>query len=212
MSLFGNMYIGYSGLYTDTIATRVSADNIANLNTVAFKGSRTEFASRLVRESEVFGRERGIGSAVKDIRSLFTQGPIQTTDVPTDLAISGKGFFVLADKKGNFYYTRDGQFFINDADKDHFTLQNALGMSLLGADPTATSADLATLKPYIIPKVMSSKATSTLSAELILDARTPVNSQSLLDKYDASLRPDKPLEEGAYNWVFDWYIYDQAER
>ncbi len=210
MSLFGNMYIGYSGLYTDTIATRVSADNIANLNTVAFKGSRTEFASRLVRESEVFGRERGIGSAVKDIRSLFTQGPIQTTDVPTDLAISGKGFFVLADKKGNFYYTRDGQFFINDADKDNFTLQNALGMSLLGADPTATSADLATLKPYIIPKVMSSKATSTLSAELILDARTPVNSQSLLDKYDASLRPDKPLEEGAYNWVFDWYIYDQT--
>lgn len=210
MSLFGNMLVGYTGLYSDSVATRVTADNITNLNTVGFKGSRTEFANTLLRASGVFGREKGYGANIKAIRPLFTQGAIQTTDVPTDLAIAGKGFFVLGDGKGNHFYTRDGQFFINEADKDHFTLQNALGMSLLGADPEVTSADLTTLKPYLIPKVMPAKATSTLSAELILDARTPTNATTLIDKYDATLRPDKPLEDGSYGWVFDWYLYDQT--
>ncbi|MGC9109429.1 MAG: flagellar hook protein FlgE [Caldimicrobium sp.] len=210
MGLFGTMYIGYTGLFSDTIGTKVTADNITNLNTVGFKGSRTEFANMLVRASEVFGREKGYGSRIKDIRTLFTQGSIQTTDIPTDLAIVGKGFFVVSDNKGNIYYTRDGQFFINEVDKDHFTLQNALGMNLLGADPDANTADITTLKPHLIPKVMPAKATSLLSAELILDARTPVNTSSLVDKYDATLRPEKPLEEGSYAWVFDWYLYDQT--
>ena len=209
MSLFGTMFVGYTGLYSDSLATKVTADNITNLNTVGFKGSRFEFANMIVRQSEVFGRERGYGTNVKAIRPLFTQGAIQTTDVPTDLAIVGKGFFILQDKKGNIFYTRDGQFFINEADKDHFTLQNALGMSLLGADPKTTSADLKTLKPYLIPKVMPAKATSTIFAELIFDSRTPVNTNTLIEKYDATTRPDKPLEDGSYSWVFDWYVYDQ---
>ncbi|MEZ0344403.1 MAG: flagellar hook-basal body complex protein [Caldimicrobium sp.] len=210
MSLFGVMYVGYTGLYSDSMATRVGADNITNLNTVGFKGSRTEFANMLLRESEVFGREKGYGTNVKTIRPLFSQGPVQTTDIPTDLAIAGKGFFILQDDKGNIFYTRDGQFFINEVDKDHFTLQNSLGMNLLGADPEAKTADLTTLKPYLIPKVMPAKATSTLSAELILDARTPTNTTTLIDKYDATTRPDKPLEDGSYSWVFDWYIYDKT--
>lgn len=210
MSLFGTMFIGYTGLFSDTLATKVTADNITNLNTVGFKGSRVEFANELIRAQEVFGREKGYGTNIKTVRTLFTQGGIQTTDVPTDLAIVGKGFFVVQDKKGNYYFTRDGQFFINEADENHFTLQNALGMYLLGADPTATTASLTTLKPYLIPKVMPAKATTTISAELVLDARAPVNTQTLIEKYDAGARPEKPLEDGMYSWVFDWEIYDQT--
>jgi len=206
MGLFGTMFIGYSGLYSDSLATKVTADNITNLNTVGFKGSRTEFAERLVRYSEVFGKERGYGTNIKDIRTLFTQGGIQTTDIPTDLAIVGKGFFVVDDGKGNRFFTRDGQFFVNEVDEHYFSLQNALGMYLLGADPQATTADLASLKPNLIPKVMPAKATSKLSAQLVLDARKPINSETLIDKYDANNSP--PLEEGKYDWVFDLYVYD----
>lgn len=210
MGLFGVMYVGYTGLYSDNVATKVVADNITNLNTVGFKGSRFEFANMLLRASEVFAREKGYGTNVKTIRPLFTQGAIQTTDVPTDLAIVGKGFFVLKDNKGNIFYTRDGQFFINEADQDHFALQNSLGMNLLGADPGAETADLNTLKPYLIPKVMNAKATSIISAELIFDARIPANTTTLIERYNALARPDKPLEDGSYSWVFDLNIYDQT--
>ncbi|MFN3922012.1 MAG: flagellar hook-basal body complex protein, partial [Caldimicrobium sp.] len=149
MGLFGTMFVSYTGLYSDSLATKVTADNITNLNTIGFKGSRTEFANILIRAQEVFQREKGYGTNVKTIRTLFTQGGIQTTDLPTDLAIVGKGYFVVSDRKGNHYYTRDGQFFINEVDNNYFGLQNSLGMSLLGADPTAKDADLNTLKPTL---------------------------------------------------------------
>lgn len=208
MGIFGTMFIGYSGLYSDSLATKVTADNITNLNTVGFKASRTEFGDELLRSGEVFHKEKGYGTFVKHIRTLFTQGSIQTTDVPTDLAIIGKGFFVLSDDKGNYFYTRDGQFFINEVDENHFSLQNALGMYLLGADPKATSVSLPDLKPNLIPKLMPAKATSTIEAHLNLDSRKPANNESLINKYDATLDPNKPLEDGRYDWVYDLYVYD----
>lgn len=208
MGLFGTMYVGYTGLFTDSLATKVTADNITNLNTTGFKGARSEFADSLVRYSEVFGRERGYGTHIKAIRTLFTQGGIQTTDLPTDLAINGKGYFIVSDTKGNYFYTRDGQFFINEVDKDYFGLQNSLRMSLLGADPKVEKGDLQGLKPTLIPKVMPAKATSILAPHLILDSRKPINSQTLIEKYDAQLSPQTPLTEGKYDWVFDLYMYD----
>ncbi len=207
MGLFGTMFVGYTGLYSDSIATKVSADNITNLNTTGFKGSRTEFADKLVRYSEVFGKERGYGTSVKQIRTLFTQGSVYTTDLPTDLAISGKGFFIVSDKKNNFYYTRDGQFYINEVDENHFGLQNSLGMNLLGISPELTHPTIGDLKPTLIPKVMPPKATSLLKPHIILDATKPVNSYSSVAQYDASANPEKPLPDGYYNWVFDLDFY-----
>lgn len=208
MGLFGTMFVSYTGLYSDSLATKVTADNITNLNTIGFKGSRTEFANILIRAQEVFQREKGYGTNVKTIRTLFTQGGIQTTDLPTDLAIVGKGYFVVSDRKGNHYYTRDGQFFINEVDNNYFGLQNSLGMTLLGADPTAKDADLNTLKPTLIPKTMPAKMTSILSPHLILDARKPVNPETLIQKYDAVSNPQAPLEGGKFDWVFDLFMYD----
>ena len=96
MSIFGTIYTCYSGVCTTTTGMRVIADNIANLNTTGFKGSRYEFTNELVSATqEVFNKEKGIGSTIKDIRPLFIQGSITTTDIPTDLAISGKGFFIV---------------------------------------------------------------------------------------------------------------------
>jgi len=210
MGLFGTMYTGYTGVYCMTTGMKVVADNISNLNTIGFKKSRYEFMDQLVRATqEVFTPERGVGSFIKAIRTIYSQGGITTTDIPTDLAISGKGFFIVEDQKGNIYYTRDGQFFINEVDKDHLALQNSLGMFLLGADPNATTADLASLKPYLIPKIMSAKATSNIHAELILDSRKSVNDKTLIQKYDALSNPSQPIADNNYDWVFNWSIYDE---
>ena len=210
MGLFGTMYVGYTGVYCMTTGMKVVADNISNLNTIGFKESRYEFMNELLNATqEVFTPEKGAGSFIKTIRTIYSQGGITTTDIPTDLAISGKGFFIVEDQKGDIYYTRDGQFFINEVDKDHLALQNSLGMFLLGADPNATTADLATLKPYLIPKIMSAKATSKISAEITLDSRVDPNQKTLIEKYDAVANPNKPLSENEYDWVFDWSIYDE---
>ncbi|MFN3505787.1 MAG: flagellar basal body protein, partial [Caldimicrobium sp.] len=83
MGIFGTLFVGYTGLYSDSLATKVCADNITNLNTVGFKGSRFEFANLVVRVQEVFASEQGYGTGPNTIRTLFTQGGIQTTDVPT---------------------------------------------------------------------------------------------------------------------------------
>ena len=62
MSLFGNMFVGYTGLATNTIGMRAVADNVANLNTTGYKESKVEFMNQLVRTCDVFGEEKGCGS------------------------------------------------------------------------------------------------------------------------------------------------------
>ncbi len=209
MSIFGTIYTCYSGVCTTTTGMRVIADNIANLNTTGFKGSRYEFTNELVSATqEVFNKEKGIGSTIKDIRPLFTQGSITTTDIPTDLAISGKGFFIVSSPNGDIFYTRDGQFSVNEVDEDHFALQNSLGLYLLGADPTATTADLSSLRTYLIPKTMPPQGTSEINLQLIFDSRKPVEvtDDPLWQNYDATR--ESPLENRQYDFVWDLPIYD----
>jgi flagellar hook protein FlgE len=209
MGIFGTIYTCYSGVCTTTTGMRVTADNIANLNTTGFKGSRYEFANQsIIATNEAFTKEKGLGSKVKDIRTLYTQGGINTTDIPTDLAISGKGFFIVSDKKGDIFYTRDGQFFVNQVDENHFALQNSIGLFLLGADPTAETADLASLKPYLIPKVMPPQGTSEINLQVIFDSRKSVEEidDPLWGNYNAT--QEVPFNEGKYEFFWSLPIYD----
>jgi flagellar hook protein FlgE len=86
----------------------VTSNNIANANTTAFKASRAEFA-------DVFSGEAiGIGNGVRlaDVRQEFTQGNVDITGRQLDLAISGKGFFIVNDS-GARLYSRVGAFGLN---------------------------------------------------------------------------------------------------
>ncbi len=209
MGVFGSIYTCYSGICVTSLGLHVTSDNITNLNTTGFKGSRCEFMDKVAYASgELFTGQKGLGSFVKDIRTLYDQGSIITTDVFTDLAILGKGFFVISDQKGNFFYTRDGQFFVNEVDENHFALQNSLGLYLLGADPTVTTADLTSLRPYLIPKVMDPKGTGEISLQLILDSRKSAEevNDPLWSNYDGT--KEVALSEGKYDFVWDLPIYD----
>ena len=209
MGVFGTIYTCYSGVCTTTTGMKVVADNIANLDTTGFKRSRYEFENETAAATqEVFVKEKGLGSMVKSIRTLYTQGGITTTDVPTDLAISGKGFFIVSDQNGNIFYTRDGQFFINEADENHFALQNSLGLYLLGADPAATTADLTSLRTYLIPKVMPPQGTNEVNLQVIFDSRKSLETTDdpLWQNYDATR--ETALEDGKYDFVWSLPIYD----
>jgi len=97
----------------------VIGNNIANVNTTGFKGSRVDFSEAFDQQlsSGVGGVPMQIGTGVTTsaITAQFVQGSISNTSVPTDLAVSGGGFFVVQDTlSGAQFVTRDGSFHVDD--------------------------------------------------------------------------------------------------
>jgi flagellar hook protein FlgE len=110
--MIGSLFAGITGLNANAMAMRVIGDNIANVNTTAYKGNRASFANIL---STSLGGEtalRSVGRGVRfwDATTQWSQGSLENTANPTDLAINGKGFFVVKDASGSPLYTRAGQF------------------------------------------------------------------------------------------------------
>lgn len=110
--MIGSLFAGITGLNANAMAMRVIGDNIANVNTTAYKGNRASFANIL---STSLGGEtalRSVGRGVRfwDATTQWSQGSLENTANPTDLAINGKGFFVVKDAGGSPLYTRAGQF------------------------------------------------------------------------------------------------------
>jgi flagellar hook protein FlgE len=96
----------------------IIGNNIANSNTVAFKSARADFADMLSQTLEAPTAEGGtaaiqVGSGVTTaaVRNLYEQGSLAKTNVETDLAISGEGFFVVRNTAdGEQFATRAGDF------------------------------------------------------------------------------------------------------
>ena len=136
-----SLYSGVSGLRSFQTKLDVIGDNIANVNTVGFKGSRVMFHD--VLSQTVAGatgpaddrggtnpRQIGLGTTTGSIDVLHTPGSWMTTNVPTDLAIEGEGFFVVEDQTGQRFLTRAGNFYI-DADRN---LVTSGGLRVVGTD------------------------------------------------------------------------------
>ena len=129
MSLLSALYTGVSGLQTFGDSLQVIGDNIANVNTTAFKASRAEFEDLLSQTINVGSGRSQLGRGVQlgVISSNFSQGSFSNTDRLTDLAINGNGFFVVSDGADTFY-TRNGAFTLN-TDGD---LVTSTGLQLQG--------------------------------------------------------------------------------
>jgi flagellar hook protein FlgE len=122
----------------------VVGNNIANINTIGFKGSSPIFQDILSRS---IGRDTGSGGSqvgrgvmLWGITPSFAQGAFQSTDVATHLAIQGNGFFVMGDDDDNEFYTRAGDFFFS---KD-YNLVNANGLNVMGWTSRDSSGDVDT--------------------------------------------------------------------
>jgi flagellar hook protein FlgE len=126
MGLSSTLFTGLSGLNVNQTRLNVVGNNIANVNTVAFKASRALFKPQFyVTDSGGtpadgdFGgsnpSQRGLGAVVATIEKDFGAGSIEPTGKLTDMAIEGDGFFVVqgSDQK----YTRDGSFNLNEANQ-----------------------------------------------------------------------------------------------
>jgi len=117
MAIFGALGTARSGLVATGAALSVIGNNIANVNTVGFKGSRTEFADLLSAQGGGGSAGKiGLGTRIGNISASFTQGNIESTGRPTDLAIEGNGFFVIGTGDGNVF-TRAGNFSLDSTGK-----------------------------------------------------------------------------------------------
>jgi len=105
--------VALSGLNAATADLEVISNNIANVNTTGFKGSRAEFADLFANSG--FGNSKtaiGSGTRLVDVAQQFSQGSIQYTNSGLDMAITGEGFFTLKTDAG-YAYTRAGNFQID---------------------------------------------------------------------------------------------------
>ena len=120
-----SLFAGVSGLRNQQTRMDVIGNNVANVNTVAFKAGRVTmkegFAQLLQGASRPPGDQGGInpiqiglGSQIGSIDQLYTQGNLETTGQATDLAIQGDSMFVVR-KANQSFYTRSGNFQL-DAD------------------------------------------------------------------------------------------------
>lgn len=105
---------GVSGIQQMQQRMNVIGNNIANVNTTGYKAARTIFEDAFSQNLGGPDMQVGTGVSTSSIRSLFRQGPVTNTGVPTDLAITGEGFFVVRNTLDNAQYvTRAGEFHVD---------------------------------------------------------------------------------------------------
>jgi flagellar hook protein FlgE len=126
MGLYGVMTTSVSGMSVQSDRMGTVADNIANVDTTGYKTASTEFAT-LVAEGRVLEYVPGSVSTIAR-RGVSEQGDMTYTKSPTDLAVSGNGFFMVQSSAGTPYLTRAGSFVPNSEGE----LVNAAGFKLLG--------------------------------------------------------------------------------
>ncbi len=127
MSLYGVLRSGVSGMNAQSNRLGVVADNIQNQNTTGYKRGTAEFSSLLIESGSGSYNSGAVETKIR--RSIGGDGPIAYTTSGTDLAIQGKGFFVVADERGTPTLTRAGNFVV---DGPTGNLINAAGFRLMG--------------------------------------------------------------------------------
>jgi len=156
--MIASLYAGISGLNANATAMTVIGDNIANVGTTAFKSNRSHFANIL---SSSLGGDSATGNVGRGVEfwgtnAQWTQGSLENSSNATDLAINGKGFFMVQDAGGANYYTRAGSFTF---DKEGY-LVNPDGMRLQGYQIDA-SGNIGAITSVYIPGERTSAPAST---------------------------------------------------
>jgi flagellar hook protein FlgE len=180
----------------------VVGNNIANVNTVGYKANEVTLEDMIsqteagaMSPTDTTGgtdpRQVGLGVASGTISTIFTQGNLQTSSSPTDLAIQGNGFFILTQGGSQAqYYTRDGAF---NVDANNVLVNPSNGMQVQGwmADANGNINTSAPLGKVNVPmgELMTSKQTDTASYVGNLDstqvAGPTSDYQNTLQVYDS---------------------------
>lgn len=139
MSITSAMFSGVSGLLANAEGINVVGNNLANVNTIGFKYNRMLFADMMYVDAGN-GSQIGRGTQIQKIDSVMGQGAFESTEVVTDLAIQGEGFFALGAPSAtagstvaaaDAYYTRAGTFRLGAAESGMLPLQTPMAYKVL---------------------------------------------------------------------------------
>ncbi len=189
-----SLYSGVAGLKTHQIKMDVIGNNIANVNTTAFKSSSITFADLMSQTTQsasganattgvggVNARQIGLGVKSGAINvNITSQGSAQSTGNPFDIMITGDNFFVVSDGLAN-YFTRDGSFYVDGVGNLCMTSTgyNVMGW---GVDPTTQEIKMDTVQALRI-----------MSAENLTyppEATTQGTVTGILDKNDTDINSE----------------------
>lgn len=218
--MMSSLYIGSTGLKTHAEGMSVITNNLANVNTVAYKQMSMQYADMMsayltspsgtvTNVSQV-----GMGAMVGSNRTLFTQGGFDTSGTSTDLAISGTGFFGVT-KNGVTHYTRAGNFrFDSGGNLLDPSGWNVMGRAIVNGVEASSASPIkidlgANGHAYMAPKATSVLSTGSRLGGLensISDSANPFFSMAAAWNGAQS----SPLGESQYSYSEPISFYDSG--
>lgn len=192
-----------SGLKAASTSLDVIGNNIANSQTVGFKGSRTLFADVYA------GAQAGLGVRVTTVQQDFGTGMLESTGRNLDLAVAGEGFFRFV-QNDQVVYSRNGQLIV---DAEGYMV-NAQGARLTGYPPGVGSGG--TPVDLRVPTAaLGANATTEVEAAFNLDAGSDVILPILIDDPDDPNTPPAqipapfdPTNPDMYSYANNATVYD----
>ena len=179
MSIFGAMFSGVTGLNAQSQALGMIADNISNMNTVGYKGTTAHFFS-LVTQAASRTRYTPGGVSAAPSQGIDRQGLLQSSTSKTDIAVAGRGFFVVNQNStgnGQYLFTRAGAF---DPDQNG-NLVNTAGYFLQGwplTNGTTLPTNTSTLSSVSTINIANLAGTATPTSAVNLSLNLPSTAPS----------------------------------
>ena len=188
---------GLSGLNAAAKNLDVIGNNIANASTIGFKGATAQFADVFANTAAgSTSNAVGIGATVSSIPQSFSQGNIEVTSNPLDLAINGNGFYRLS-SAGTISYTRNGQFSL---DKNGYVV-NPSGQNLTGFPAAPGGAGITAATPtnlQVSTTDLPPSATTTGTLQVSLKPNDPI----------PTVTPFDPANNNTYDRTTSMTVYD----
>ena len=200
------LYSGVAGLKTHQTRMDVIGNNIANVNTTAYKSQSMTFGDLMYQTTQaasganettgvggVNARQIGLGSKTGAIKTaITTQGAAQSTNDPFDIMITGDAFFVVSNGLENFF-TRDGSFYVDGAGNLAMTSNgyNVMGWQVDPNDPSAIKQDTVSALRIMTEENLTYPAQATTEARI----------SGILDKNDTNV-------QSADGKIMNMEIYD----
>ena len=220
---------GLSGIWASQELLEVVGNNLANISTPGYKSESVNFQEAFYLTlsggsppGETRGGrnpvQKGLGVMTAGISRDFSQGPIKRTGRATDLAIGGRGFFILSDGR-KFYFTRNGRFSL---DQEGRLVREGTNLYLIGwqsdelgsIDVTGSVSPRSVLK-IPLGRVYPGRMTTSVEIEGVLDPRLEAGERESCSFYVYDRLGAEHLLEVEFEKVSDgewaWSLKDGGE-
>lgn len=205
-----SFYTSLSGLKAAQTDLAVISNNVANVGTIGFKKSATEFGDIISAAPLQTSTVAGQGTRLRGIAQQFTQGGFENSERSLDLAISGQGFFVTRAgvTNGQISYTRNGSFSV---DADRYVVDSAGAyLQVLPTDTggVVTATGLSSTRNLELPLTSgTSRATSNLALSIALPSDADLPAQRSVYSSSNPYTFDR-FDPNSYNHSSTTTVYD----